>query len=149
MSIRDDLLKRRTELSAAKQTLLKKRLQRSETDRSAATPPPISKCSPAMAVPLSFAQQRLWFIQELEPENTAYNELIAVRLSGSLHLPALTAAVREVVRRHEILRTTFSRHDGQVVQQIDPDLQTHLDLPLIDLQTLPPAQREEEAQRYA
>ena len=149
MSIREDLLKRRAGLSAGKQALLKKRLSLAEVEPVQPMLPPIIKRATTAAIPLSFAQQRLWFIQELEPENPFYNELTAVRLSGPLNLPALTAAIREVVRRHEILRTTFSRHDGQIVQQVDPELHTCFDLPLIDFQETPQAQREEEVQQYA
>src|SRR5215472_10536218 len=111
MSIRDDLLKRRTELSITKQALLKRRLQRTETVVPAATLPPISKRPADRAIPLSLAQQRIWFLQELEPENPFYNELTAVRLSGPLNLAALSSAARATVQRHEILGTTFSRSE--------------------------------------
>jgi amino acid adenylation domain-containing protein len=69
---------------------------------------------------LSFAQQRLWFLQQLEPDSVAYNVPIALRLHGRLNMPALEQAISEIVRRHETLRTTFSPTDSgaeQVVSQ--------------------------------
>src|SRR5581483_3120892 len=89
MSVREDLLKRRAELSASKQALLQKRLKRVEIEDASPAIPSISKRSPEVLIPLSFAQERLWFIQELEPDNPFYNELIAMRMSGPLDLPAL------------------------------------------------------------
>lgn len=68
--------------------------------------------------PLSFAQQRLWFIDLLAPGNAAYNNPVAMRLRGPLDIDALTAALAEIHRRHEILRTTFPLEDGAPVQRI-------------------------------
>src|SRR5215218_8252659 len=59
------------------------------------------------AAPLSFAQQRLWFLEQLEPGNPRFNILTAVRLKGHLRLAVLGRALDEIVRRHEVLRTTF------------------------------------------
>jgi hypothetical protein len=59
-------------------------------------------------VPLSFAQQRLWFIDQIEPANTAYNLLAALRLTGSLDVAAVLSSFNEIIRRHEVLRTTFA-----------------------------------------
>src|SRR5437016_5622253 len=69
-------------------------------------------------LPLSFAQQRLWFINEFEPGEAEYNSALAVRLSGALDQPALTGAMRELVARHESLRTTFEEVDGVGVQVV-------------------------------
>ncbi len=69
-------------------------------------------------LPLSFAQQRLWFVDQLEPGSTAYNMVIAVRLKGRLNIPALERCVSEVLRRHEALRTTFDDSGEQPVQVI-------------------------------
>ncbi|MCU0516902.1 MAG: condensation domain-containing protein, partial [Oscillatoria sp. Prado101] len=69
--------------------------------------------------PLSFAQQRLWFIDQLEPGNSAYNETTALRLQGVLNVPALERSLNEIVRRHEILRTTFATVGGEPVQIIN------------------------------
>src|SRR6202035_3205714 len=68
--------------------------------------------------PLSFAQERLWFLAELRPESATYNIPAAFRLSGELDLPALERSLHEIVRRHETLRTTFALEDGQPVQVI-------------------------------
>ncbi|MBI3847817.1 MAG: amino acid adenylation domain-containing protein, partial [Planctomycetes bacterium] len=68
--------------------------------------------------PLSWAQQRLWFLSQLEPESAAYNLAGAVRLRGDLDVDALERAIAEVVRRHEALRTTFATDDGSPVQWV-------------------------------
>ncbi|MEL7407881.1 MAG: condensation domain-containing protein, partial [Cyanobacteria bacterium J06558_2] len=70
-------------------------------------------------IPLSFAQQRLWFVQQLEPENSSYNVPCALRLDGELDHGALEKALNEIVRRHEILRTIFvTNADKQPVQKV-------------------------------
>jgi amino acid adenylation domain-containing protein len=76
--------------------------------------------------PLSFAQQRLWFLEQLEPGTSAYNVLYPARLTGPLDVAALKAALDGLVRRHEILRTTFSDEDGAPVQVVAPVLQAPL-----------------------
>ena len=68
----------------------------------------------------SYAQQRLWFIDRLEPGNPAYNCPIALRLRGPLDVAALEASLNDIVRRHEVLRTTFDLEDGAVIQVISP-----------------------------
>ncbi len=83
------------------------------------------------AAPLSYAQQRLWFIHQLDPTSPAYNIPLAVRLSGRLDIDALRATLTEVVRRHEALRTTFSIRDGQPQQLIHPP--TEVELVITDL----------------
>lgn len=95
--------------------------------------------------PMSFAQQRLWFLDQLEPDSAFYNMPGVVRLCGALQLPALEASFNEIVRRHEVLRTTFAMVDGQPVQVITPQQQHSI--PVVDLSPLPPAEREVEAQR--
>jgi acyl transferase domain-containing protein len=90
--------------------------------------------SGAKPVPLSFAQQRLWFLDQLAPANAAYHLPSALRLSGSLSLAGLKQAFSEIIRRHEVLRTTFDIVDGQPVQVIGPVFD--LPLPTIDLQGL-------------
>jgi len=71
-------------------------------------------------LPLSYAQQRLWFLRQLEPNNTSYNEALAVRLSGALDLEALKHAFAQIIARHEILRTTFHSVDGSPFQVVNP-----------------------------
>lgn len=96
-------------------------------------------------LPLSFAQQRLWFLDRLIPNNPFYNVPAAVRLTGLLNLAALEQTFNEIVRRHEALRTTFLTVEGQPMQKIAP--QVTVSLPIIDLQGLPTAQREAEMRR--
>ncbi len=96
-------------------------------------------------LPLSFAQQRLWFIDQLDPGNSVYNFPVAIRLKGSLNLAALEQSLNEIVRRHEALRTTFSIVDGQPTQVIASKLM--ITLPVVDLRSLPAVQREAEVQR--
>ncbi|MFN7731086.1 MAG: amino acid adenylation domain-containing protein, partial [Pirellula sp.] len=85
-------------------------------------------------LPLSFAQQRLWFLEQMEGELTAYNMPFAFRLHGNLDIEALRRAIEEVVRRHEPLRTTFAVVDDDPVQIIRP--MTGFDLPVEDLRAL-------------
>jgi amino acid adenylation domain-containing protein len=94
----------------------------------------ISPVSRTADLPLSFAQQRLWFVNQISPDSTAYNLLEALRLEGVLNLVALTQSLRELIRRHEILRTTFPMVAGKPVQMIVPP--TALTLPIDDLQAL-------------
>jgi hypothetical protein len=94
------------------------------------------------AFPVSSTQWRLWFLDQLEPGSPAYNLAAAVRLTGRLDVPALAASLREVVRRHEALRTTFGRQDGDPVQLVSSEIR--LDLPELDLRGVP-----EEARRLA
>ncbi len=101
---------------------------------------------------VSFAQQRLWFLDQLEPGSPLYNIPAAVRLVGQLDVTALQHCLHELVRRHELLRTTFAAADGQPLQVITPV--AALDdapLPFLvnDLRTLPASQREAEARRLA
>ena len=84
--------------------------------------------------PLSFAQQRLWFLDQLVPENPAYNLPIAFRLQGRLEIEALRLAVEGVTARHEALRTSFPARDGRATQEIAPA--TAMALPVVDLSSL-------------
>src|SRR5215212_7295229 len=98
-------------------------------------------------LPLSFAQQRLWFLDQLEPGSIAYNMPVAVRLSGPLQVDALERALNEVIRRHEVLRTSFAVADGAPVQIISK-AQT-VDLGLIDLSDLPEHERNDSVSRLS
>ena len=77
---------------------------------------------------LSLAQQRMWFLNRFEPESTAYNLPVAIRLSGLLDVAALQAAVSDVVARHEVLRTVYPEVDGVGYQQIVSVDRVELDL---------------------
>ncbi|MFB2922992.1 non-ribosomal peptide synthetase [Aerosakkonema funiforme] len=95
--------------------------------------------------PASFAQQRLWFIDQLVPGNSFYNVPTAIRLTGSLKVTALEQTLNEIVRRHEALRTVFGMMEGQLVQVIAPTF--NISLPVFDLRHLPTEERETEAKR--
>jgi hypothetical protein len=145
MSNKSAISSRRSELSPAKQALLEKRL-RGELSGSAERQV-IPRRSDQVPAPLSFAQQRLWFLDRLMPGNTFYNENTTLRLSFPLNVAALEQSVNEIVRRHEALRTIFKAVDGQPVQIIAPTLT--LPLPVIDLRELPETKRETEVLRLA
>ena len=98
-------------------------------------------------IPTSFAQQRLWVLDQLDPGAAAFNMSAAVRLTGSLDVSALGRSLNEVVRRHESLRTTFAGVDGEPVQVISGSMP--LPLPLHDLSGHPAATRDEEVRRRA
>jgi amino acid adenylation domain-containing protein len=94
---------------------------------------------------LSFAQQRLWFFDQLEPGLSAYNIPAAVRFQGPLNLAALERSLNEIVKRHESLRTTFGKVDGRPTQVIAPTLT--IKLPVVDLRKLPASEQEAEVRR--
>ncbi len=109
--------------------------------------PPILPVPRDGNLPLSFAQERLWLVDRLEPNNTAYNMPAAVRLVGSLNIAALEQSFNEIVRRHEVLRTTFTVVDEQPAQVIAPSLT--LKIPVVDLQALAQAEQDAEVLRLA
>ena len=97
--------------------------------------PPIEANARDLEIPLSFAQQRLWFLDRLEAETTVYHNHAGLQLTGKLNVSALETAIKEILRRHEILRTTFPTKNGNAVQVIHPP--SSFNLPIIDLQSLP------------
>ncbi|MGZ3461153.1 MAG: condensation domain-containing protein [Archangium sp.] len=96
-------------------------------------------------LPLSFGQQRLWFIAQLAPGSIVYNAPFAARLKGPLDVAVLERSLVELVRRHEALRTTFVRVDGQLAQRISPE--PVLPLPVESLEALSEAERVPAARR--
>jgi len=102
---------------------------------------------PDSPAPLSFAQQRLWFLAQLDPNSASFNIPVAVRLIGGLDTGILEASLNEIVKRHEVLRTSFKEQKAEPVQIIAPVLT--LDLPVVDLRGIDSAQREAEAKRLA
>src|SRR6185436_18651251 len=130
------------DLSAAKKLLLEKRLQGAARQ---AAPQPFTRGPRPKDLPLSYAQQRLWFLDQLVPGNPVYNIFQALRIKGPLNVAALERGLREIVKRHEALRTTFSVVDGQPVQIVSSA--PHLKLSEIDLRPLPPQKQEESARR--
>ncbi len=111
------------------------------------TLPPLVRVPRDGPLPLSFAQQRLWFIEQLDPDAPLYDLAFAFRLRGALDPRALRLAVGEVVRRHEVLRTRFEEAGGEPVQVVDPP--APVPLPRVDLRTLAPEAAEREARRLA
>ncbi|HEU4873422.1 MAG TPA: condensation domain-containing protein, partial [Pyrinomonadaceae bacterium] len=89
--------------------------------------------------PASSAQQRLWFLHQLEPQSAAYNISKAIRLAGEFNVQVFVRALNEIIRRHEILRTTFAMLGGQPVQLVSE--YQPVTLPLIDLSALEPTER--------
>ncbi|NMO13901.1 non-ribosomal peptide synthase/polyketide synthase [Pyxidicoccus fallax] len=110
----------------------------------AVTAPPLVPVPRSGPLPLSFAQQRLWFLDRLEPGSPFYNMPFILWMDGTLEPGALERALTELVRRHEVLRTTFQEGPAQVIQP-----PPRLSLPLVDLSSLPADMRESEARRLA
>ncbi|HEX6863532.1 MAG TPA: amino acid adenylation domain-containing protein, partial [Thermoanaerobaculia bacterium] len=124
--------------------------RRIERERgSGATPqaPPLRPAPRDGDLPLSFAQQRLWFLDQLQPGTPLYNIPLSVRLTGPLDPRALEASLGRIVARHESLRTTFPPAGGQPVQRISPPGPWRL--PQVDLQALPEDRRRPESLRLA
>jgi len=107
--------------------------------------PPIQLISRDQELPLSFAQQRLWFLDQLEPDSPFYNIPEALRFIGALDIPALEQTINEIVRRHESLRTTFHAKDGRPYQMIHPEMT--ISLKKVDIRGIPKDDREEEIRR--
>ncbi|RJS25315.1 hypothetical protein DRW03_09470 [Corallococcus sp. H22C18031201] len=110
-------------------------------------PPPLLRTPRTERIPLSFAQQRLWFLDQLEPGSPRYNIPAALRLSGRLDVPALQKAFDALRLRHEALRTTFHEEHGQPWQQIHAPV--GLPLKVVNLIEIPEGQRQAEAIRIA
>ncbi|MBW3656898.1 MAG: methyltransferase, partial [Gemmatimonadetes bacterium] len=115
---------------------------RAETPGDAGAPPLVPVPRDGSPLPLSFAQQRLWFIDQLEPGSTTYNIPSALRLRGALARGALVRALDRIVARHEALRTTFHAVDGEPVQRIAPADESAFRLAEHDLHAAPDAEDE-------
>jgi len=137
----NDFNERIAKLSAEKPALLEAHLKGGEGIAERAIPRR-PEFAPA---PLSFAQQRMWFMDQLQPGNPAYNRPTHVHWRGGLNIAALENSVNEIVRRHEILRTSFLATDGQPVQAVASSLT--LSLPVIDLGSLPAYEQRAEVSR--
>ena len=108
-------------------------------------PPPIPRRVSKDPAPLSFAQERLWFLEQLEPGSAVYNICRASRLTGQLNIAALEASLTEILRRHEILRSQIRVIDGRPVQ-ITVSV-PKFELPVTDLRSLTETERDEEIRR--
>ncbi|MBV9788832.1 MAG: amino acid adenylation domain-containing protein, partial [Chloroflexi bacterium] len=95
--------------------------------------------------PASFAQERLWIIEQMVPNTATYNLPVAIRMQGALDVAVLQASLSAIVARHETLRTIFATEDNQLVQVVVPELPLHLEQ--IDLSAAERAQREDQARQ--
>ena len=109
--------------------------------------PAIERVSRKNELSLSFAQERLWFLDQLKPGDPAYNIPAAVRLKGALNITALKQSLNEIIRRHEVLRTSFGFSKAQPIQIIAESIS--LDIPIIDLRELSISEREQKIQQLA
>ncbi len=98
-------------------------------------------------IPLTFAQQRLWFLDQYDPNNLAYTIVKVYELNGPLNLPALEQSLSEILRRHSVLRTRFAINECQQPVQVIEPFRAHK-LPVTDLQPLPADTREESAHQH-
>ncbi len=126
---------------------LAERIQQAREQQLGLVAPPIEPVPRDKPLPLSFAQLRLWFLDQLEPGNLFYNMPMAVRMVGQLDVDALERALNEIIRRHEVLRTTFADEGGEPYQVIHPEMR--LEVPVEDLSDLPQAEREARALELA
>ncbi len=138
----NDLNDRLAGLSPAKRALLEMKLKQKQAE---SVQRGIVSREDAASAPLSFAQQRLWFLEELEPGSPAYHIPAIFHLEGNLDVPALAASLNAVVQRHEALRTTFASVNGQPTQQVNADVK--ITVPVEDLQSVPADRRESEIAR--
>jgi amino acid adenylation domain-containing protein len=129
-------------LSEAKRNLLEKYL-RGDLKRRPTPPRTIAPRPPGTPAHLSFAQERLWFLDQLNPDSAVYNVPLAVRLSGPISPVVLERSVNEIVRRHDALRTTFATVDGQPVLIANAELK--VELTTIDLASGAEPERETRA----
>src|SRR5512134_396281 len=141
----NDISERISRLSPAKRALLEKMLREKGGRPSSQTA--IPKRQTRESASLSYAQERLWFLDQMEPGNSVYNVPLVVRLNGHLNITALEQSIRETLRRHEVLRTTFVTDSDQPVQKIAPA--TTFTLSQVDLTTMPDEKREAKAQEFA
>ena len=126
-----------SELSQRKEEIIAFLNRAHSSSRSKRTISPVSR---AENLPLSFAQQRLWFVDQMTPDSPEYNIFWAIRIKGLLNLSALKQSFNEIVQRHEVLRTNFKTLEGQPLQEIAPNLQ--LELPVMDWRQLSQSERE-------
>src|SRR4030095_13142735 len=144
-SIPSDLGSRLAELSPAERRVWEQR--RKEKGVDSLLKQIIPRRATPDSTPLSFSQQRLWFLDQYEPNSSVYNIPSALRLAGKLNVPALEQSLKEIVRRHEALRTTLSMLEGQPIQVVAPSV--NVALPVVDLTGSPEIGKEDEAQDLA
>jgi len=133
-------------LSAEKRALLERRLRGARFSPAPPSPALPRRRRPGPA-PLSPAQEQLWYFSRLAPDNPVYHEAVSIRKDGPFDSSALRAAFNEIVRRHEIWHSTFPEVDGEPVQVVGRA--PTLELPVLDISAMAPAEREREAVRLA
>ncbi|GGS84480.1 non-ribosomal peptide synthetase [Nonomuraea spiralis] len=127
-------------LSPEQRAALERRLQRQPKARPTGIP---ARSDPDAPAPLSYGQERLWFLQQLDPADASYNMYMVQRLRGELSVQDLAAALTAVAARHPMLRARFPAVEGSPVQVVEPELK--LDPVLVDLADLPASEREARA----
>ncbi|HEY2922318.1 MAG TPA: condensation domain-containing protein, partial [Candidatus Binatia bacterium] len=140
-----NLASRIANLAPAKRALLEQQLK--EKGLASLVRQTIPRRAKQESAVLSFAQQRLWFLDQYEPNSSVYNLTSALRLKGRLKIGALEQSINEIVWRHEALRTVFSMVEGEPVQLITPSV--NHPLLAIDLRGRPESEREEEVRRLS
>lgn len=118
---------------------------RQEIPRS--TAPTLKPLTSKTHIPLSFSQQQMWLLAKMAPDMPTYNLPFTIRLGGPINVVALEQSFNEMLRRHEILRTTFTTVTGQPVQMVSPFIL--FNLPVFDLRELPITERESVALQRA
>src|ERR1700712_3355403 len=141
MNVSDqDLDRRIASLTPEQPQLLELRRKRKQEAEAAIQPRPLPRVAGPNAFPLSFPQQRLWFLDQLEPGSAAYNLFEALRLTGPLDVETLDRAFTEMVRRQEALRTRFEETEGRAKQVVEPA--RPFAASRVDLRDLPESERE-------
>jgi len=141
----NEISEQKSRMYRAKQALLDKMIR--ENGKGLSSQTANLKRQKQESPPLSFSQQRLWFLDQLEPGSSAYNMPLAIRLTGRLKVAGLQQSLGEILRRHEVLRTTFITEHDRPVQRIAPV--RAFTLPQIDLSALSEEQREAKARELA
>src|SRR5882672_5491697 len=134
--VENAMVSRRPEFSAEKQALLEKRLR--GAPQGSGRSPAIPRRGHRDEAPLSFAQQRLWFLDQLEPGSPLYTMPLALRLHGQLNRRALEKSLAAIIARHEVLRTRFVARDGEPTQVIIG--QQAMEWPVVNLMERPAAE---------
>ena len=145
----NDFSKRITALSPEQRALLELRLKQKKSkliNTSTTTKIPLSAAKNKKNIPASFAQQRMWFQDQLGGKSATSNNIpVTIKINGSLQVSILEKSIREIIQRHESLRTTIKTINKQLIQVISENVS--FSLPLIDLRSLTPIERERKAQK--
>ncbi|MCW5556818.1 MAG: hypothetical protein KIT22_03115, partial [Verrucomicrobiae bacterium] len=135
-------------ISEAKRLLLEKLLSGKGSAAEASPPPRIPRRAAGPFAPQSFNQEQVWTHSQLQADRPAYNEVVTLHHRGTLEAPILERCFAEIVRRHEIWRTTFTQRDGEPVQVVH-ERGAQVSFPVHDLRALPDGERDEASRRLA